>query len=595
MSFIICIFLAIGIFIFSLVGAIVLSQKRKESTILSPFNLVAVGVFVSAMIIHLPIFYELFKPESFTLVKTVLMSIHNSIRFFVVDIDYFFIAENIPADIWVRGIYSVFSALLCLTAPLLTFGFILSFFKNLSAYLKYLSSYFKDVYIFSELNEKSITLASDIKANNKKAAIVFTDVFDDKGELSYELTEKAKTLGSVLFKKDILAVRFGAHSSSRKIYFLVMGENENENLSQALGLISTYGKMDNTNLYVFSNRIESELMLTHVEETGMRVRRINETRSLINRLLYENGKEVFDTAREQTDGKKLISALIVGMGRHGTEMIKALSWFCQMAGYRVEINAFDKDSLAEDKFSAQCPELMSPRYNGVYVEGEAQYKITIHSGIDVETATFANEIYKLTDTTYVLCTLGSDEMNIKTSVNLRMLFERMKIKPKILSIVYQSKAKEMLSGISNYRGQPYDIEFIGDIKSSYSENVVIDSELEERALARHLKWGKESDFWKYEYNYRSSMASAIHMNVRDKLGIPGANKNEEDLTEEEIKILEPLEHCRWNAYMRSEGYIYSGSPDKESRNDLAKMHHNLIVFEDLTLEDKLKDRSVGSK
>ena len=34
-------------------------------------------------------------------------------------------------------------------------------------------------YVFSELNEKSFALASDIKSKNKKAAIVFTDVFED--------------------------------------------------------------------------------------------------------------------------------------------------------------------------------------------------------------------------------------------------------------------------------------------------------------------------------------------------------------------------------------------------------------------------------
>ena len=54
--------------------------------------------------------------------------------------------------------------------------------------------------------------------------------------------------------------------------------------------------------------------------------------------------------------------------------------------------------------------------------------------------------------------------------------------------------------------------------------------------------------------------------------------------------IEVLEHRRWNAYMRSEGYVYSGSPDRATRNDLGKMHHDLIPFDLLSEEDKRKDK-----
>ena len=46
--------------------------------------------------------------------------------------------------------------------------------------------------------------------------------------------------------------------------------------------------------------------------------------------------------------------------------------------------------------------------------------------------------------------------------------------------------------------------------------------------------------------------------------------------------------------MRSIGYVYSGSKDSSSRNDLGKMHHNLVCFEELNDEDRQKDRDVGS-
>ena len=125
--------------------------------------------------------------------------------------------------------------------------------------------------------------------------------------------------------------------------------------------------------------------------------------------------------------------------------------------------------------------------------------------------------------------------------------------------------------------------------------MIIDSELEEDALRIHMKWGKEEEFWTYEYNYRSSMASAIHMKARIACKIPGADKMEKDLTEEERDIIEVLEHRRWNAYMRAEGYVFSGSKEKSSRNDLGKMHHDLVDFSSLSEEEKRKDSKVGTK
>ena len=106
---------------------------------------------------------------------------------------------------------------------------------------------------------------------------------------------------------------------------------------------------------------------------------------------------------------------------------------------------------------------------------------------------------------------------------------------------------------------------------------------------------EEQAFWNFEYNYRSSVASAIHMKARIDCGIPGAAKKTEELTTEERDIIEVLEHKRWNAYMRAEGYIYSLSTDPSSRNDLAKMHHNLVEYSALDEIDKRKDSQVGTK
>ena len=73
------------------------------------------------------------------------------------------------------------------------------------------------------------------------------------------------------------------------------------------------------------------------------------------------------------------------------------------------------------------------------------------------------------------------------------------------------------------------------------------------------------------------------------------NKTTDQLTTEERDALEALEHMRWNVYMRSEGYVFSGSQNKSSRNDLGKMHHDLVGFEKLDDATKRKDSNVGAK
>jgi len=592
----VCFYLSISCL---LIGAIVcvgvnqspLGKKHK----LRLFHALFCGVFVAALLIFLPIHRTDLGNVSMRGLRAFLLSVFHSMQVFTIGCEFDIVKQGMaycPNDLEVM--YQMWATVLFVLAPIFTFGFVLSLFKNLTAYVKYICSYFKEVYIFSELNDRSLALANDIKRNHKKVTIVFTDVFEDNEETSYELADQARKLGAICFKKDLLVLNFRRHASGKSISFFTIGSNETENLNQTLKLIHMYNNRPNTHVYIFSTKIESELLLASVRKGEIKVRRVNEVRSLVNRVLYENGEIIFRSAGETETGRK-ISAVVVGMGRHGTEMVKALSWFGQMDGYKLEINAFDKDPLAEDKFIALAPELMSPDYNGVEIKGEAQYKIAIHSGIDVTTHSFAEKVKKIADASYVLVALGNDDVNINTAVNLRMHFERIGVHPVIQAIVYNSQQKNALDGIRNYRNQPYDITFIGDMDTSYTETVIIDSELEEEALQRHLKWGNEEEFWTYEYNYRSSMASAIHMRARILCGIPGADKREENLTEYERDTIEDLEHRRWNAYMRAEGYVFSGSTDKKSRNDLAKMHHDLVNYAALSEETKRIDSKVGTK
>ncbi len=585
--------LSAGLFL-AVLSALVRGRKVR---VITPFHLFFGGVFLSVLIALMPVYYDITVREGNSPLRVFFFALFSTIQIFAIDGNRELVTDGIPCqEGWIPGAYSVYLSVIYVVAPILTFVFLLSFFRNATAFLRYVNRYFHDVYIFSELSEKTVALGTDIRRKNKKAMIVFTGLHVDDDEEQTKFLEDAKDIRAICFKKDISAINFRRHSKKSGICFFSMDDDESTNIKQALFIISAYKNMENIRLYVFATGVESELLLAHTDTGNMKVRRVNGVRSLVNQNLYTEGSVIFDTAGESDEnGIRNIGAVIIGLGQHGTEMLKALSWYCQMDGYRVTIDAFDMDAMAEDRFYAMVPELMSEQYNGVFLPGEAEYTIHIHTCYDVYGRAFSEEIAKLRNATYVFIALDSDETNIRTAVNLRMLFERMKIHPVIQAVVANTDEKKALEGVTNFSGQPYDIEFIGDRESSYSADVVISSELEKEALARHLKWGKEEDFWRYEYNYQSSVASAIHMKARIHCHIPGAEKDETELTEEERRGIERLEHRRWNAYMRSEGYIFSGSHDKSTRNDLAKMHHDLVEYDRMDEEEQRKDSRVGTR
>ena len=53
-----------------------------------------------------------------------------------------------------------------------------------------------------------------------------------------------------------------------------------------------------------------------------------------------------------------------------------------------------------------------------------------------------------------------------------------------------------------------------------------------------------------------------------------------------------IDHIRWNAYMRTEGFVFGPQPqnkEEKQKAKIAKTHHNLVPVSKLTLADCYKD------
>lgn len=632
--------------IIGLLWWLIILMFPKKDRIVTPIRILLGGIFIAAVVFFYPLCREYIivnneATDGGYWFASLWASMQFAFRLFILDGELFWIFDltnefgapiSILADPATRDFYTRVGSVLYVSAPILTFGFVLTFFKNIFAKLTYSLLLAFPTHIFSELNEKSLALAADIKRNKLFSLIVFTDITDKVIEDNMELVEDARMLGAIMFNKDFDSIKFSG-LLPRKLFFYLISEDEPKKLRHAKVVIENYDRK-NVELRLFSPDIRSELLIASLNSKKMRVIRMDDIQTLIYHNLYTHGKMLFDRARSVGENKdKVISAVIVGLGQYGKEMLKALTWFCQLDGYKIKITAFDSDENAEEKFKFMCPELMHEDYNCQEIDGEPYYEISIVGGIDVTTPDFRKHIEQITDATYIFVCLGNDEINLKTAADIRSICESVDYvgngrKPDIETVIYDSRlastvrttwetlAANEIKGVtkSNSQKNPgaYNLLVTGDLDSFYSVATLIDSKLIDAGFNIHykysLKYAAEElkkisekskikhhkavkklkdesgrSFWKYEYNHNSSIARAIHRQLRIEMGLYPDIDNWEELSHDEKVVVANPEHIRWSAYMRTKGY------SKGARNDLGKRHNNLVPTNELDDDALEKD------
>lgn len=543
-----CLFLSAAALVICSAFAFLLHKRDDKAKIpFSSGHVFTLGVFLAICFMLVPIYskdHGLGK-DCLNYTRTAFLTVHNSLRIFILDWDLEPInAElaKLPAEEWkFQAIVSYYMAALHIIAPILTFGNLLALFKNLKNELRYLIRFFGKIYIMSELNAKSVALAKSIREKNKNAAIVFTDVFEQNEERDYELMAEVRNMNAICLKRDISHLNISVFKFGGIEIFLI-GENESENISQAVKLtteLDRRNKKHNVKIFVFSrspggsyilDSVKYDNLLRHAsrhdyDKGSFKLRRIDEIQQLIWNTMPE--MKLFDMS--QKNGNKL-SVLIVGFGSYGEEFFKTLVWYCQFEGYTLEINIVDKHGFAdkgnnksyiESLIDRSCPELMMK--NRLMIQGEAQYDIEIIPDIDMQTSDFDDLLQydgqdeaktklseRIKNTSIAFVALGDDDMNIETAVHLRTLFDRVgKVnagtktgwddeRVQIYSVVYDEQKSGVLHHkkddvgemrlLKNHKEIPYHIHFIGGMNSQFDYDNIYNEELEKRAYEHHISW-----------------------------------------------------------------------------------------------------------
>lgn len=581
---------SIIILIITALAVAFIPKKLMVSSKINKIYFILTGVFLSIFAVML---YVDNKPLVYGSETTIFLALFHTVQIMLAGYDFEFLHEAFVFSTAPFSTPYIYMAFLFVLAPICTFSFVLSFFKSITSYIKFLFFWKRDTYILSNLSEKSVALANSIHSKFPKAIIIFTNVFANT-ETEYDLLDEVNLINGLVFKSDIFDFGIKMHSKKSKLSYFLIKENESDNLKDALNLIEKLNSREKTEMYVFSTSKEGELLLDSADFGKAKVRRVNENQMLAYSIINDE-KTMITKDVTIKDDKKIISTLVVGFGGYGEEITKSLLWCGQLPGYELEINVIDKSPKAESYFKAKCPEIF--KLNNNKELGETIYSLNFFNEVDVSSYEFTETLKKLSNTSVVYVSLGNDELNIETAISIRILFERMGIYPKIRAIVFSDVKNKTIvqKGLINYKEDNYDIEIIGNISSRYDYDKIVNEKIEEKAIKYHYAWAYDSDmseedlkktienetkkFNQIEYYRNSSIATAIHDTYRKSENIPEKNA-----------IV--YEHIRWNAYMRTEGYIFSGSYDKKTRNDRAKMHHDLVKQEILNDKDITKDKKM---
>lgn len=327
-------------------------------------------------------------------------------------------------DVAYIGVYKTVLLILLIIAPLFTVGITLSFFSEKFTRIVYrIRSHFKDTYLFSAINERTLCIAEDIAQAHKKAVIVFAlRIF--KQDIDAETLARIKEINACVISDDIVGI---GHTLRHIRNYYLLDTDSGENLDAGLRLYKRYNGeyTDKVNMWLYTKNEISEVIFDHLYET-FNVRLINEE-GLIARALATD-YPLYDAVK---DGK--LSILLVGGGNIGLEILRTLT-MCSCLGtdVQVDINVIDLNGeKAKTIFEKASPALAE------------KWNIKFHSA-DIKTSAFT-EVLNGIEPTYIVVSLGSETLNMETALYIRRKYGIKNALPFIHALVDHKSIDEQIT------------------------------------------------------------------------------------------------------------------------------------------------------
>lgn len=551
MKYIICFVSALIILILTIITAF---TARKNNS-----KIAVIGI--------IPVITLLFYPvgdgtDFIEQINNIMAALFRAIRVLFLGEDYaieIFDFGNLSPDF--VNIYVCLLTILYLAAPMLTFSFILSFFKDIKENLKLNFLNKKDIYLFSCMNEYAV---KTVKKIGKDGLYVFFN------SAEYDiLSDELKKYKCCFFKHDITSAKKSLISKSRRLNIYLNKDDENQNIADATKIIKRLSVLRNneeisdTDLYVFTGQPAHELLLNAIPKNKVNLR-ILDINMMLAQYFLINDKDMAECFKGCIEGREYEISFL-GFKKFNETLFKCIVWFLQCHEDKkvLKINIYTDDETAE-QISEKYPELISDEnlrdipscsvnIFSKYNPSEDNSSIIF---VDCEDDTEnINKSVRVSEKASGF--RNTDTLRIKTPLHQQNI------------ITYTANESETIHPV-NHKNQKYPIDFLlydnifGTEKKEFAE-------VEKIAEKLYMSWNSKENGTLYDFgfDYRSSMSSAIFWYMYYKLICKNSVPENNDKNKR-------IEHKRWNAFMRSEGYIYSNQ-----RNDIARMHNCLDKWESL--------------
>lgn len=598
----------LSLFVFGLVYILTKKSKTEEYLIKT-----ALIEFFACWILYLPEFIINVIPGNLTVLKVfegIFTALLRSLNIYYGD--GYTRLDIIENEVF-SNIYSILVVVTNIFMLVMIAGVIIRLLTNLVQGMKLYFVPKQKNYIMFGANEKTFSIAHSLpEEDRKKRNLIFAYV---PKEVHDDIKKKIKEVGGIYTDEPDADLMKRLLSKSDKAEVFIFGETEIENLDRLESLSGILKALDifnadaeninadgtqETQIRIYTEISETPWSLydDYVRRAGLDNNKVavnfvrTEENFAYNDLLKNS---IFENATDNGDGIKEIKVLIVGMNDRNLEMLKAVLHLSQMPGYRLSVLVID-EAEGRNALRQKMPEIG----DGCDRVGDSLYSLRYEEKIPYDSSELDELIEReYADFTFAFVNTGDDLQNINVGMRINAIGYRKKRNGKyILQVNIEDKQVSEKWNNNILEG----MDLCGDREGVYSYDALTMSDIERATIAIHevrypLAENPDKTWVSYcnnEYNRHSVYARTLSFKYKADI-IDKFYGKDYDLTSRD-EIWKIYEHMRWNMYTRTLGFVKAdaalldadGKIDKKIRN-LAKVHNDLVLFDELSPEEKAKD------
>ena len=581
-------------------------KRLSKHSVVNPMSVFSVCTFFAFLLLFIPNAFLKYNKNLFIAILSALFDTIDSLSFgntIFEMLKRFF--ENVSAEMKIQYIYVFYACVITLMVPVLTTRAVFMIFRDVFTQGRYSLSPKKVFHIFSELNNKSITIARDISEKDKDAKIIFTGINKKTTDNLY--IEQARKINALLTNKTLNSFNLKTVFPGKRLYLYFVNKDRIFNVNSALDKYEALkDSKAETTIYVFSTDFTDEKIIDIANSRkinpNVRLELFNAAQRIAYNLMYEH------PVYEATGKDNHINVMIIGAGNIGLEIAKAAAWCSQMTSRTFSVKIFDKDKKNE---KADFP------FRGLK---EKLSKIGTLIDLEfIECDIFSDrfDALRFERADYIVIDLGEDSVNLHAALLMREIYARQKTADayapseipasKIITIIKDEEAKKNVKALKD----PAIIPF-GSMHDVFCVDNISNWKIDKAGEFLHASYAcfdviKKAPYASFdcielfndginnystqsELNKRSSRAVAIHSKYKfcdigfdmktDHLFSENSNKLFENTNLSMLRC----EHDRWNIFQMLDGWEAwdkNRLPKGYHKDAQAKLHAYLAEFDEL--------------